>query len=166
MAQNQYEIMAEWAELALADQARVTEGDTVIDAQYTFQSQAPCREVREIPGDVIFIRDLMLDASIGIYAEERKARQPVLVSIEAELYPRPTCETVNVDSIVCYDKLVQGVLRIVDCSHIDLVETLAEDIARFCLSHERVMEVTISASKPAAIAIAGDAGVRITRARR
>lgn len=61
---------------------------------------------------------------------------------------------------------MHGVSEIVRRGHIDLVETLAEDIADFCLGLDCVEEVTVRASKPDAIASAKDAGVQITRARR
>ena len=50
--------------------------------------------------------------------------------------------------------------------HVQLVETLAEDIAAMCLADTRVLEVTVEIEKPEAIEEARAVGVALTRSRR
>ena len=113
--------------------------------------------------DQIFINDLVLDASIGVYEFELTIIQPVKFNIVLDIDPISTNEDHEKSNIVCYDTICQGVKEIVDEGHIGLVETLAERVAELCLAPRRARKVSVSVAKPSAIAAAQDVGIRIVR---
>lgn len=113
----------------------------------------------------VFIRDLSFEALIGIHPHERTQKQPLLISIdvavrEADVTPSQLSE------VVCYEKLSLQIADLVNAGHIDLVEALAEDIARVILQDFRILIVRVRVEKPAAIASAASVGVEIERHQR
>jgi len=118
----------------------------------------------------VFIRDLVLQARIGVYPEEKGAPQPVRINI--------TCQTRDdgldhpdgigpdvVSRVVDYDGIAKRVRALVGQGHIELVETMAERIAHLCLADARVLSVRVSVEKLTVFADAAAAGVEIERAR-
>ena len=58
---------------------------------------------------------------------------------------------------------MKGIKKIISAGHINLVETMAEEIAKFCLSDSRVISVKVRVEKPDIIADAAGVGVEIER---
>lgn len=103
----------------------------------------------------VVVRDLVLDASIGVYAYERGRRQRIRVSLD-------------IDAVVgglTTDDGVGAIRAIVDSGHITLIETLAERLAARCLSDERVRGVRVRVEKLDVFPDAAAVGVEIERRR-
>ena len=115
--------------------------------------------------DQIFINDLVLEASIGVYDFELTITQPVKFNIVLDVDPILPDEDHEKSNIVCYDTLCQGIKAILDEGHVGLVETLAERVAELCLQARRARKVVVSVAKPSAIAEAESVGVRIVRSK-
>jgi 7,8-dihydroneopterin aldolase/epimerase/oxygenase len=118
----------------------------------------------------VFIRDLRLDARIGVYPEEQGGLQPILVNISLGIRDNGLDHPDGIgpdefDRVVDYDALAKRVRRLVATSHVFLIETLAERIAALCLSGPRVLSVRIQVEKLAVFADAASAGVEIVRAK-
>lgn len=111
----------------------------------------------------VFIRDLELGCNIGVHEHERHGPQRVLVNVDlsvqesgAELHDR-------LDNVVCYETIVRDVRAICEAGHVNLVETLAEDIATVCLRDLRVRKVRVRVEKLDVIPEAAGVGVEIER---
>ncbi len=112
----------------------------------------------------LFIRDLMLDCSIGIHSHERDADQRVRVNIEITVRDdRPVDD--QIANVISYDDIVGGIKAIVVGGHINLVESLAERIGDFCMSDPRAIAARVRVEKLDAIAEAASVGVEIERFR-
>ncbi len=111
----------------------------------------------------IFIRDLELNAYIGIHAKERKTSQPIWVNLHLEVLqpPRPQ----KLSEVVCYEQISKKLEALVSQRHIDFLETLADEMASLCLEDERVLAVKIRIEKPKALTSATACGVEIKRRR-
>jgi len=118
----------------------------------------------------VFIRDLVLQARIGVYPEEKGGRQPIRVNISYRMrddgldHPHGIGPDV-VARVVDYDGIAKRVRALVGQAHVDLVETMAEQIAHLCLTDPRVLSVCVSVEKLAVFADAASAGVEIERSR-
>ncbi len=115
------------------------------------------------PRRKVFVRDLIVDAFIGAYEHEMGRTQPVIINLEMQVSEPANPLSDNLDDIVCYDKITQAIIEIINEEHIKLVETLAERIAAMCLAHKLAISVRVSVDKPNAIANAAGAGVEIFR---
>lgn len=113
----------------------------------------------------VFVRDLLLDASIGIYPEERARPQKILINLDLWVAETPGQPPRGYADVVCYERLVAATKSLLAEGHVDLVETLAERLAALCLADERVGRATVRVEKPDAITEAAGVGVEIERTR-
>ena len=111
----------------------------------------------------VFVRDLLLDAHIGVYKHEKGGTQPVRVNID--LTVAEAVHGDSLDNVVCYATVVERIRSIVAEGHLNLVESLAERIAGSCLEDERVRVARVRVEKLAAIPEAASVGVEIERVR-
>ena len=111
----------------------------------------------------VFVRDLELGAKIGVHTFERISTQPVRINVD--LFVREGPQSDQLDDVVCYEDVVDGIKEIIAAGHVNLVETLAENIAQMCLQDERVLKCRIRVEKLKVIAEAASVGVEIERKR-
>jgi len=118
----------------------------------------------------VFLRDLVLSASIGIYPHEHAARQRVRINVDlgveddgARALSRARVGRDELSRVVDYEKVAAAVRGIVAAGHVRLVETLAERIAEACLTDPRVHLARIRVEKLDIFADATSAGVEIER---
>jgi len=123
------------------------------------------KTAEDMPLDQILIEGLTLPAFIGMFAHEYDAPQPIRFDVTIDIAPLKPADEHDTDNIVRYDHIVADIKEILAAGHIDLVETLAEDIAKACLSYNRAQQVCLTVAKPAAFEEAEAVGVRITRRR-
>jgi dihydroneopterin aldolase len=97
--------------------------------------------------DRVFIHDLVLDIEIGVHHHERGAPQSVRFSVEVDLTPAAHALEDDIGRTFDYDTIISGIKAIVGRGHINLVETLAEEVARQCLTHPRAALVVVKIEK-------------------
>ena len=104
----------------------------------------------------VFIRDMVLPASIGVYPHEHAAPQRVRINVDMGVREDATPETglsragVGRDElgrVVDYERVVRSVRTVVGAGHVMLVETLAERLAEICLADPRVQVVRLRVEK-------------------
>lgn len=117
----------------------------------------------DLPLDQILIEGLVLPAFIGVFEHEYIDSQPVRFDITVDISPLSQSDEHETHNILRYDHIVADIKEILSAGHIDLVETLAEDVAKVCLSYERAQQVCVTVAKPTAFDEADAVGVRITR---
>jgi len=122
----------------------------------------------------MFIRDLVLDASIGVHAHEHAARQRVRINLDlavldeaggAAKMSRAAVGRDELARVVDYEAIVNRVRAIVAGGHVQLVETLAERLAETCLVDERVSAARVRVEKLDVFPDAAAAGVEVERRR-
>ena len=112
----------------------------------------------------VFVRDLVLDAEIGVHAHEKNRRQRIRLNVDV-LAEEDVAHDDQLENVVCYEDIVNGIKAILDDGHVNLVESLAETIAGFILDDPRVLKVTVGVEKLDAIPEAASVGVEIERNR-
>ena len=115
--------------------------------------------------DQIHIRDLLLRAIIGINDEERRNRQDVLISLALDVDMRAAGESDDIQDAVNYRSLTKRIIQLVEGSEFYLVEKLAAEIAKICLSDPGVQRACVTVEKPGALRFARSVGVTIERGR-
>lgn len=111
----------------------------------------------------VFVRDLDLQALIGIYDHEKLKPQRVVVNIDLSVQEGSGDD--DISHVVSYEIIVKKVEAIIAEGHINLVETLCERIAESCLKDKRVMAARVRVEKPDIIPNARSVGVEIERSR-
>jgi len=118
---------------------------------------------QDLPLDQILIEGLTLPAFIGMFAHEYDAPQPICFDVIVDIAPLMATDEHDTDNILRYDHIVADIKEILAAGHIDLVETLAENVAKACLSYSRAQQACVTVTKPAAFEDADAVGIRITR---
>lgn len=112
--------------------------------------------------DRVFVRDLVLPVSIGAYRREREAPQRVRFDVSVDVARSPAAGD-RMDEVFSYDVIVDSIRALVGGRHVNLVETLAEEVAASLLDHPQVRTATVRVEKldvgPGAV------GVEIVRRR-
>jgi dihydroneopterin aldolase len=101
---------------------------------------------REI-GDLIFVRDYVVDCNVGVYAEEQGVTQKVRFTVEARLARDVFSLDDEMEDVPSYTDFMDAILELARGGHIKLVETFAERIADRILSDKRVAAVRIVLEK-------------------
>jgi len=111
----------------------------------------------------MFVKDLVLQCNIGAYAHERLAPQPVRFNVD--LHVREPGVPLNDDlrNVLSYDEITAGIKALIGKGHINLVETLAEEIAALCLADPRALHVRVCVEKLAVEPNATSVGVELER---
>ena len=114
----------------------------------------------------VFLRDLVLLASIGVHPPEHAARQRVRINVDLGVEEGDRADAADsLHRVVDYERVANTVRKIVGGGHTKLVETLAERIAAACLVDHRVRTARIRVEKLDIFADALSAGVEIERSR-
>jgi len=113
--------------------------------------------------DRVFVHDLVLDAEIGVYTHEKGVTQRARFSVDIEVTPSAEAIEDEIERVLDYDMIIATIKDILAQGHINLVETLADEIATSCLAHPRAASVRVKIEKldkePGAV------GVEIVRRR-
>jgi dihydroneopterin aldolase len=112
----------------------------------------------------VFVRDLMLDAKIGVHRHEKKKEQRIRVNLDLAVREQPQTSD-SLDDVVCYEKIVLAVRALVGQGHVNLVETLAEQVAGICLQDARVSRARVRVEKLDVFSDVASVGVEIERFR-
>ena len=116
--------------------------------------------------DRIYIRDLALRCIIGVYPEERREKQDVIINIVLECDHSAAAKSDQLKDAVDYKGIKKAVIRLVEDSTFNLIETLADRIAQACLADPRVATATVTVDKPGALRFARSVAVEIRRNRK
>jgi len=95
----------------------------------------------------IFFRDLEIHAHIGILESEQGRPQNVLVNITLYLAPGERPRRDSITEVFNYDQVRGAVHRLIDGRHINLQETLVEEIADLCFAFDAVIAVRVTSEK-------------------
>ncbi|MBV1837714.1 dihydroneopterin aldolase [Acetobacter estunensis] len=119
----------------------------------------------EIPLRHLFVRDMLVDAPIGVFPHEQGVTQRVRINVAFGVEDSRDL-TVGADELgrtVSYETAVLAIRRLATAAHTQLVETLAERIAVELLGDQRVRVVRIRIEKLDVFSDTQSVGVEIER---
>ena len=94
-----------------------------------------------------FFRDMEIHAHIGIHDSEQGRTQRVLVNITLYMGTGERPERDSIAEVFNYDQIHDGVHQLIDGRHINLQETLVEEIADLCFAFDAVIAVRVTSEK-------------------
>ena len=113
--------------------------------------------------DKVFIKNLEIEAIIGIYDFERTTPQKVVFDMEMSWDNRRAAKSENIDDALNYKTLSDHLKEYVGNSDFQLIETLAEHVAKIVLEDYDVEWLSLTLHKPDALEGDTDVGVKIVR---
>ncbi|MFT4613920.1 MAG: dihydroneopterin aldolase [Bacteroidia bacterium] len=116
--------------------------------------------------DTVYIKGLRVETIIGIHDWERLERQTLVLDLEMGCDTSRPASSDSIDYALDYAKVSEQIIALVEQSNHQLIETVAEEVARMLTRGFNIPWLRLTVSKPAALAAAEDVGVVIERDRR
>jgi len=115
--------------------------------------------------DTIFVRELRLEAWIGLHRHEKIAPQTIELDLEIAIPGDTVFRSGRVQDTIDYGVVVERIRALIAGEKFGLVESLAERIARLVIDEFGAPRVKVSISKLGILRGARRVGVTIERAR-
>ena len=111
--------------------------------------------------NIVYIKGLQAQSVIGVYEWERHIRQRVVIDLEMASDTVRAAASDEIAHALDYAAISQQVIALVEASEYQLIETLADTVARMIMREFNVPWLRLRLSKPGAVAEAEDVGVVI-----
>lgn len=99
---------------------------------------------------IIIIKNLKVKGMLGVYEEEKHAKQTVIVNAEIDFDEGPSIESDNIEDTLDYHPICNEISRIISEGNYELLEKMLNDIGKFILSDEKVNWAYVRLDKPEA----------------
>lgn len=113
--------------------------------------------------DQVFIKDLVIEMSAGIYDHEKQNKQRVIVSVVLDVETNAGKANTSIDDVVSYEDVKNNIEILASKKHYDLLEEFAEGIASLCLENNLVKKANVTLGKPDIFDNVGLVGIEILR---
>lgn len=113
--------------------------------------------------DIVFIEQLSVITTIGVYDWEQDIEQKLLLDIEMGWDNKQAAMSDNVELCLNYADVSERIVSYLEQNKFGLVERVAEGVAQLLLNEFFTPWVRIRVSKPGAVARAANMGVLIER---
>lgn len=115
--------------------------------------------------DRIIISDLLLRGLIGFQPWELEKKQDILINLTLYGDFRKAGATDNVEDALDYKAITKAIIEYVENNQHNLVEALADRIARICVVDYNADQAIVRVEKPGALRFSRSVGVEIERSR-
>lgn len=113
--------------------------------------------------DKVFIEQLEVITTIGVYDWEQEIKQKLVLDLEMAHDNKPAGMSDDVADALDYSQVSQAVIDHIENGRFLLVERVAEEVAEIIMSRFSVPWIRIRLTKPGAVAQAKGVGVIIER---
>ncbi|WP_318478837.1 dihydroneopterin aldolase [Photobacterium leiognathi] len=113
--------------------------------------------------DTVFIEQLEVIATIGVYDWEQEIKQKLVLDLEMAHDNRPAANNDDVMLALDYSTVSTAVTKLIEQGRFLLVERVAEEVASLIMTDFNVPWVKVRVTKPGAVVNARGVGVQIER---
>ena len=96
----------------------------------------------------IFINNLIIQASVGVYEHEKQHKQKIIVNVEILLSNDSEPKQDNLKSTQDYSQFRKCLIDIIQSQHFQLLEVLVEKIHSTLMVNSFVLGAKVNVSKP------------------
>jgi 7,8-dihydroneopterin aldolase/epimerase/oxygenase len=112
----------------------------------------------------IYLRDAVFEANIGVYDREHAGAQRLIVNVDVFVaLSASTPRHDRVEEVVDYDFVRETIKRRLARGHVNLQETLVDELAGALLAHPGVVAVRVCTEKPDVYDNVGGVGIEVLR---
>ncbi len=110
----------------------------------------------------IIVKDLILLISVGIHKFEKEKKQKVKFNIEITTDPNLKSD---IKSIVNYESVINGIKKITEKKHFELLESLSETIFDEIFKNKKIKKVKLQIEKLDIIKETKSVGIEVVKTR-
>ena len=115
--------------------------------------------------DKVFIQGLEVETIIGVHAWEKRMPRPLILDLQLGVDTKPAAASDRVRDALDYQAVKDAVTLFVEKERVDLLETLAERLARKLFEEFPLDSIQLRITKPGAVVGVKAVGVEIERQR-
>lgn len=110
----------------------------------------------------LFLQNFRIDANIGVYDFEKRGAQRTVMNVDLFIpLAASTPAHDKIAEVLDYDFIRDAIRARIGLGHINLLETLCDDVARSLLAHPLVRAVRVATTKPDVYPDCDGAGVEV-----
>ena len=113
--------------------------------------------------DRIFLSEMKIETTVGIWEWEKRIKQQVIIDIEMSADIKKAAATDQIEDTLNYKAVAKSVRKLVEESSFQLEETMAEKISELVIGEHNVSWVRVKVNKPGAIRGSKGVGIIIER---
>ena len=113
----------------------------------------------------VVIKDLILNISVGIHDFEKKKKQKVKFNIIVLTDPLLKPNNNDLSSIVNYEEIINEIENLVNKSHHELLEELAENIFEILFKNKIIKKVSLKIEKLDIIKNTNSVGIEVEKSK-
>lgn len=113
--------------------------------------------------DIVFVNKLQIDTVIGVYEWEKSIKQTLVIDLQLATDIRTAAAGDDLAHTIDYAVVCEKVQQLVQAKPLELIETVAENIANLLLTEFPAKAVLVRVGKPSAVKAAATVGVEIRR---
>jgi len=113
--------------------------------------------------DCLFISQLSVDTSVGVFEWEHQVLQRVLIDVEAECDFSSAEVSDNIKDAISYADVSETIVAVCTSKHHQLLEHMAARICDALFDRYAISALTLSIAKPGAVLQAGSVGIKVKR---
>lgn len=113
--------------------------------------------------DLIFLNNLEITTTIGVYPHEKKITQPLILDLELSVNLKQAGLTDDLKYTVDYSKLTEWLINLCATKQFALIEALGEYICQQVLANFTVTQIKLKITKINALSQTKNVGIIITR---
>ena len=113
----------------------------------------------------VVIKDLILNISVGIHDFEKKKKQKVKFNIIVLTDPLLKPNNNDLSSIVNYEEIINEIENLVNKSHHELLEELAENIFEILFKNKIIKKVSLKLEKLEIIKNTNSVGIEVEKSK-
>jgi len=113
--------------------------------------------------DIVFIKQLEVSCTIGVYDWEKLVQQKLYFDLEMAFDNRPAAASDDINLTLNYFSVSERVSQFALEHQFELIETMAEKVAELIMQEFAVPWIKLTLHKPGALAKAKSLGVQIER---
>lgn len=114
---------------------------------------------------LVFINALEIDTRVGVFSHEKDRAQRIIVNAEFRVLEDGQEIGDRLENVVCYGDVIDLIKAECAQGHVNLLETLAENIASRALENPQILAIRISLEKPDVFDDCASVGIAIERFR-
>lgn len=113
--------------------------------------------------DKVYIEGLTFQTTIGFYQWEKEIKQTLVIDLAMGWNTASAAENDELAKTLDYAAISEEIIKFSNNNPVDLIETLAERIAKFLMSKYQIPWLRLKLMKPTAVHNATTVGVEIER---
>ena len=113
--------------------------------------------------DIIFLHGLQAACTVGVWEWEKQITQNIVVDLDMAFDIKPAAASDELADTLNYKAAAEAVIEMLEASRFQLIETMAEEVARLLMTEFGIAWVRVRINKGGAVKHVDNVGILIER---